>query len=104
MELLLKNMEDVPREKRGARFCCVIVIARPGDPTPAAQAEGFVAGMIQYDAQGDNGFGYDPVFYLPEYDQTAAQLSSDVKNRISHRAKAAETAVEALNKLTADNC
>ncbi len=132
VELLLNNMKDVPWEERGARFRCVIVIAQPksplapllgrgeqafpfdkggreGDfrasqqPTLVAQAEGFVAGMIQYDAQGENGFGYDPVFYLPEYDQTAAQLSPDVKNQISHRAKAAEIAVEALKKLTTDS-
>ena len=55
--------------------------------------------MIQYDAQGENGFGYDPVFYLPEYNQTAAQLPPSVKNQISHRAKAAAIAVEALKTL-----
>jgi len=103
VELLLKNMKDVPWEERGARFRCVIAIAEPSGPTPVAQAEGFVAGMIQYDAQGENGFGYDPVFYLPDHDQTAAQLSPDVKNQISHRAKAAEIAVEALKKLTTDS-
>ena len=69
------------------------------ESTLVTQAEGFVAGMIQYDAQGENGFGYDPVFYLPEYNQTAAQLPPSVKNQISHRAKAAEIAVEALKTL-----
>ena len=69
------------------------------ESTLVTQAEGFVAGMIQYDAQGENGFGYDPVFYLPEYNQTAAQLPPSVKNQISHRAKAAEIVVEALKTL-----
>ena len=105
VELLLKNMKDVPWEERGAKFRCVIAIVRPEgeEPILVAQAEGFVAGMIQYQAQGDDGFGYDPVFYLPEYDQTAAQIPSDLKNQISHRAEAAKLAVEALNKLTADS-
>ncbi len=105
VEFLLKNMKDVPWEERGARFRCVIAIALPGGekPTLVAQAEGFVAGMIQYQPQGDDGFGYDPVFYLPEYDKTVAQLPSDVKNRISHRAHAAKQAMEALKSLTAES-
>jgi len=105
VELLLKNMKNVPWEKRGAKFRCVIAIALPEgeEPTLVAQAEGFVAGMIQYQAQGDNGFGYDPVFYLPEYDKTAAQLPTNVKNRISHRAHAAKQAVEALKRLIAES-
>ena len=112
VELLLTNMKEVPWEERSARFRCVIAIAEPAGakiatadsgPTLIAQAEGFVSGMIQYNPQGQDGFGYDPVFYLPEYDQTIAQLSLDVKNRISHRAKAAERAVEALKNLTTDS-
>ena len=71
------------------------------EPSRVTQAEGSVAGMIQYEAQGQDGFGYDPVFYLPEYGQTAAQLSPIVKNQISHRAKAAESVAETLKKLTA---
>jgi len=116
VELLLKNMKDVPWEERGAHFKCVISIAQPKSPlyerggregdfdaTLVTQAEGFVAGMIQYKPQGENGFGYDPVFYIPEFDQTAAQLSPDVKNQISHRAKAAEIVVESLKNLTSNN-
>jgi XTP/dITP diphosphohydrolase len=131
VEFLLKNMEDVPWEERGAKFRCVIAMALP-DPTKSplthlyergrqfppfrkggleedfgatlvTRAEGFVAGMIQYQAQGDDGFGYDPVFYLPEYDKTAAQLPTDIKNRISHRAHAAKQAAETLKKLTAES-
>lgn len=70
-------------------------------PTLLAQAEGEVTGMIQYTAQGDDGFGYDPVFYLPSYGKTIAQLYLDDKNKISHRADAARKAVILLNKLTA---
>ncbi len=120
--LLLKSLEGVAWEERSARFRCVIAIAKPekspltplsergvrGDfdpqqPTLVAQAEGSVAGMIQYSAEGDDGFGYDPVFYLPSYGKTVAQLSLDEKNKVSHRADAARKAVKLLNKLTADS-
>ncbi len=137
LQLLLKNMQDVPWEERGARFRCVISIVLPEEtkiplpspfikgegsfppfvkggqggfrppagesPTLIAQSEGFVAGMIQYSPQGDDGFGYDPVFYLPSYDKTVAQLPLDIKNQISHRANAAQKAVESLKKLTTDS-
>ena len=75
----------------------------PQQPTLVAQAEGYVAGMIQYTPQGDDGFGYDPVFYLPSYGKTLAQLSLDDKNMISHRANAAREAVKILKKLTAES-
>ncbi|MCI0901735.1 MAG: non-canonical purine NTP pyrophosphatase, partial [Chloroflexi bacterium] len=71
-------------------------------PILVAQAEGSVAGMIQYSAEGDDGFGYDPVFYLPSYQKTMAQLPLDVKNKISHRANAAQKVLETLKKLPAD--
>ena len=78
--------------------------ASPSDashqPTLFAQAEGSVTGMIQYSPQGDDGFGYDPVFYLPAYGKTIAQLSLNDKNMISHRADAARKAVKILKKLT----
>ena len=104
IQLLLKNLQEVPWEERGARFRCVITVAKPTSqqPTFAAQAEGFVAGVIQYNAQGDDGFGYDPVFYLPSYDKTMAQLPLEVKNKISHRANAAQKTVESLKKLIVD--
>ena len=69
-------------------------------PSLIAQAEGSVAGMIQYTGQGDYGFGYDPVFYLPSCGKTIAQLSLDEKNKISHRSNAARKAVKILKKLT----
>ena len=69
--------------------------------TLVAQVEGSVAGMIQYESQGDDGFGYDPVFYLPSYGKSMAQLPLEGKNSISHRADAARKAASILSKLTA---
>ena len=101
VQLLLRNLERIPWEQRTARFRCVICIAGPnaesaGDPVCS---EGAVAGMIQYQPKGDQGFGYDPIFFLPSYSLTMAQLSLEEKNRISHRADAARKAVETLKNL-----
>ena len=71
----------------------------PGDARPLVSVVGAVAGMIQYAPQGNDGFGYDPVFRLPSFGQTVAQLSSDDKNRISHRGSAAARALAALTRL-----
>ena len=113
VSLLLRNMEEVPWERRTARFLCVIAVGRPGQgeteeisPTPLYESRamdglafmvGSVAGMIQYEPVGDDGFGYDPVFYLPSYGQTLSQISLAEKNRISHRADAARKAVAFLS-------
>jgi XTP/dITP diphosphohydrolase len=86
--LLLEKMQGVPWERRGARFRCVIAIAEPEGDTYTA--EGTCEGVIARTPQGEHGFGYDPVFYLPEHDGTMAQLPLEVKNRLSHRAKAAQ--------------
>ena len=107
--LLLTNLHDVRWEQRTARFRCVIAVAKSPAPdtsqnaTLIGQAQGSVAGMIQYISQGDNGFGYDPVFYLPSLGRTMAQLPLEDKNHISHRADAARKAAKILNKLTADS-
>ena len=102
--LLLKNLDGVPWERRTARFRCVINIVRPTtDGQSAAEllvsSVGSVAGMVQYEPVGDDGFGYDPVVYLPSFKQTVAQLPLDEKNRISHRGNAAGRAMAALAKL-----
>jgi len=99
--LLLTNLQDITWGQRTARFRCVIAVA--GNATLIAQAEGSVAGMIQYVSQGNNGFGYDPVFYLPSLGRTMAQLPLEDKNSISHRADAARKAAIILMKLTADS-
>ena len=99
VSLLLRNMEEVPWERRTARFLCVIAVGRPGQGVTDGLAfmVGSVAGMIQYEPVGDDGFGYDPVFYLPSYGQTLSQISLAEKNRISHRADAARKAVAFLS-------
>ena len=85
---LLKALEGVPFEKRKACYRCVIVYMRfPDDPFPIITS-GSWEGYITEKLIGTNGFGYDPLFYLPEYDKTSAEISSSLKNKISHRAKA----------------
>ncbi len=95
--LLLHNLAGVPREKRTARFRCVAAIATPGGEVYCT--EGTCEGIIALAPAGTEGFGYDPVFYLPEHDCTMAELPADVKNRISHRAQAALAARPILLRL-----
>ena len=83
---LLQELIDVPRERRAARFLTVAAIALPSGEIRVAQ--GTLDGVIAEEASGTLGFGYDPVFLIPELGRTLAQLSADQKNRISHRAKA----------------
>ena len=92
--LLLRNLQDVPDAARTARFRCAIALVWPGGRQVVM--DGACEGMITRAPQGDNGFGYDPVFYVPEYGCTMAELSAEVKNRISHRAHAAKKVVEVL--------
>ncbi len=88
VRLLLEKLHDVPEEQRGARFQCLMVYMRHAkDPTPII-CQGTWEGRILNEPVGENGFGYDPVFYVPEETCSAAQLSSDVKNRLSHRGQA----------------
>ena len=87
IERLLAEMAEVPDERRTARFVCIIALAEPGGVTHTF--EGVCEGRIARQPSGTHGFGYDPVFYLPEYDQTMAELPLSLKNEISHRARAA---------------
>ena len=98
VSLLLKNLEDAPWDKRTARFRCVIAVVESGG-TAVTQAEGSVDGMIQYSPQGGDGFGYDPVFFIPSHYRTLAQISLAEKNQLSHRGNAAKIVVESLKKL-----
>lgn len=82
--LLLKNMENV--DDRRAVFCSAIAMVFPDGKE--ITAEGTCEGTILYSGRGNNGFGYDPLFYIEEYGKTYAELGSDVKNKISHRAHA----------------
>lgn len=91
---LLKNMEDVPEEKRTARFmCCIHFIKANGEEITV---EGKCEGKIAYEPKGENGFGYDPVFMYG--DKSFAQVSADVKNSVSHRANALKKLMEELKK------
>ena len=93
---LLEALKDVPEEKRTARFQCLLVYMRHAeDPTPLI-CQGSWNGTIITEPQGDNGFGYDPVFYVPEYNCTSAQLGSEQKNKLSHRGQALKKLLSAL--------
>lgn len=94
---LLSKMHTIPAEKRTARFYCVIAIAQPGHII--ATFEGTCEGFIGTEPRGTNGFGYDPVFYLPEYAKTMAELPPEIKNSISHRSIAAQKASRFLTKI-----
>ncbi len=85
-KIIMERMQGVPDEKRTARFVCAIAAAFP-DGTILTTEE-TVEGKIGYAEKGENGFGYDPIFYLPEFECTTAELSSALKNKISHRGKA----------------
>ena len=85
---LIQRLAGVPDEKRTARFVCAIAAVLPDGRQFETNAA--VEGRIGYEERGENGFGYDPIFYLPEYDKSSAELSPEEKNRISHRGKALE--------------
>ena len=93
---LLQALEGVPEDKRSARFQCVLVYMRHAtDPTPLV-CQGSWEGRILFAEQGEQGFGYDPLFYVPEHSCSSAQLAPGVKNRISHRARASDRLLQAL--------
>nr|HID14740.1 RdgB/HAM1 family non-canonical purine NTP pyrophosphatase [Anaerolineae bacterium] len=96
---LLTQLRSAPWEQRTARFRCVVVIATPSGEFYSA--EGVCEGLIAFEPAGEGGFGYDPVFYLPEYGCTMAQLPEAEKNRISHRARAVKAALPILRRLLA---
>jgi len=97
---LLQDLKDVPEDARGARFQCVMVYMRHAlDPTPLI-CQGTWEGRIQTEPTGDNGFGYDPVFYVPDCRCTSAQLPPEQKNRLSHRGQALTALVNALKSKT----
>lgn len=104
---ILEMMKDVPQGKRGARFRCVIAIATPllvhpiikGGEEGLSICEGVCEGEIAEGIRGDKGFGYDPIFIVSGYGKTFGELGAEIKNRISHRAKAIEKAKEIIRLL-----
>ncbi|MCI8292774.1 MAG: RdgB/HAM1 family non-canonical purine NTP pyrophosphatase [Hespellia sp.] len=96
-QMLIDQLAGVPDEKRTARFVCVIAAVFP-DGTKKMVRE-TMEGRIGYEIAGDHGFGYDPIFYLPEYGCTSAQLSPEEKNKISHRGKALRAMRDLMEEL-----
>ncbi|GAA4704870.1 XTP/dITP diphosphatase [Brevibacillus fulvus] len=94
---LLRELEKVPNEKRTARFRCTLAFVQPGQPP--LLAEGKCEGVILREPAGTNGFGYDPVFFLPQRLCTMAQLPPEEKNRISHRAMALHNLLEKIREV-----
>ena len=107
---LISRLEGVPDEKRTARFVCAIAAVLPNGEVLHSEGmiegiigyeevvRGTMEGRIGYEITGENGFGYDPIFYLPQYGCTTAQLEPDVKNELSHRGKALRAIKEQLRK------
>ena len=87
---LVRLLDGVPSDRRGARFICVIALVEPGGREQVVEGE--LWGRIAESQSGDGGFGYDPVFFVPEAGKTLAELTSDEKNRISHRRRALDRA------------
>ncbi len=93
-QMIIDNLKDVPEEKRTARFVCAIAAAFPDGRVETRR--GTIEGVIAHEIAGENGFGYDPIFYVPEYGKTTAELSPEEKNEISHRGKALRMIREVL--------
>jgi XTP/dITP diphosphohydrolase len=96
VEYLLSRLKDVPEEKRAARFRCVIALAQPDGEVELCSGE--CEGVIALEPRGKEGFGYDPIFYLPALGKTMAELSLEEKNRVSHRGRAAGEAIKLLRR------
>jgi XTP/dITP diphosphohydrolase len=99
-EIVLRELADVPDEERTARFICVIAIALPGQAVQTV--DGVFEGRIAQEVRGEHGFGYDPIFLVPELGVTSAELATERKNAISHRAQAALKACELLRRMQGD--
>jgi XTP/dITP diphosphohydrolase len=96
LEKLLADLADLPDEKRSARFQCLMVYLRHAkDPTPLI-CQGTWEGRVLFAPRGSNGFGYDPVFYVPTHDCSSAELPPEIKNRLSHRGQALRKLIAAL--------
>jgi len=96
LDFLLSKLSHIPWEQRAARFRCVIAIATPEGKTELCQGE--CPGVIAFEPKGEGGFGYDPIFFLPELSKTMAELTIEEKNEISHRGKAARRARQILER------
>ena len=93
-EKLLREMVNISEDKRQAAFCCIMALSLPGEATRLF--EGRIEGKILFKEQGEGGFGYDPLFWVPVHDSTMAELPLDIKNSISHRGQALRKVVDYL--------
>ena len=96
---LLKDLEHIPAEQRTARFVCVIVFMRHADDPLPIIAQGTWEGRILAESIGDNGFGYDPVFWVPTHQKASAELSPEIKNSLSHRGQALQQLTASIQQL-----
>ncbi len=94
---LIDRLQGVPEEKRTARFVCAIAAVLPGGRELTTRAA--IEGRIGYEEKGSGGFGYDPIFYVPELQKTTAELTGEEKNLVSHRGKALQLMKEELKKI-----
>ncbi len=95
---LLAALKAIPEAKRTARFYCTLVFLKSWETPLPIITEGFWEGRILFEPQGTGGFGYDPIFYVPTHQCSAAELSKDEKTRISHRGQALELLVKKLSQ------
>lgn len=99
---LIERLNGVPDEQRTARFVCAIAAVLPDGKELTTRAT--IEGRIGYEEKGENGFGYDPIFYVPEFGKTTAELTEEEKNQVSHRGKALELMKEELKKYEGTDC
>lgn len=93
---IFEMLKDVPEEKRTAKFVCSIAVVRPDGTEFTVRGE--ICGVLHEKPVGDGGFGYDPIFYVPEFGMTTAQMTKEQKNSISHRGKASRAMAEKLKE------
>jgi len=99
---LIERLQGVADEKRSARFVCAIAAVLPDGKELTARA--CIEGRIGYEEKGSHGFGYDPIFYVPEFEKTTAELTEEEKNQVSHRGKALRLMKEELKKYEDTDC
>ena len=93
---IFEMLKDVPEDKRTAKFVCSIAVVRPDGSEFTVRGE--ICGVLHEKPMGDGGFGYDPIFYVPEFGMTTAQMTKEQKNSISHRGKASRAMAEKLKE------
>ena len=99
---LIERLSRVPDEKRTARFVCAIAAVLPDGKEITTR--GIIEGIIGYEEKGSNGFGYDPIFYVPKFGRTTAELTEEEKNQVSHRGNALKLMKEELKKYADTDC